>query len=167
MDFELTEKQKMLRTSAREFSDREIEPLAAQMESDARLPDGLLKRMAQLGLLGMVVQQQYGGGGSDILSCAVACEQLAYSGTGAWWLVGMNNSIPLCIARFGSEEIKKKALPPLCDGSAYASIQFTEDDTGSDPEALKTRATPRGDHYLLNGTKRFSTFGARHGFAVL
>ena len=157
----------MLQAMVREFSEREIEPIAVQMDQEGRLPDDLIKKMAQLGLLGMTVPKKYGGTEAGNLRCILAIEQLAYSGTGAWWLVGFNNSIPECIVHFGSEEIKQKYLRPLCEGRAYASIQFTEEDTGSDPEALITRAIPDGNSYVINGMKRFSTFGARDGYATL
>ena len=167
MDFNLTEDQLMLQTMVREFTEREIEPRATQIDREGRLPDDLIKKMAQIGLLGMTIPKQYGGTEAGNLNCVLACEQMAYSGTGAWWLMGFNNSIPECIAHFGSEELKRKYIKPLCDGTAYASIQFTEEETGSDPEAIITTAIPDGDNYVVNGMKRFSTFGARDGYAVL
>ena len=167
MDFNLTEDQLMLQTMVREFTECEIEPRATQIDREGRLPDDLIKKMAQIGLLGMTIPKQYGGTEAGNLNCVLACEQMAYSGTGAWWLMGFNNSIPECIAHFGSEELKRKYIKPLCDGTAYASIQFTEEETGSDPEAIITTAIPDGDNYVVNGMKRFSTFGARDGYAVL
>lgn len=167
MDFNLTEDQLMLQATVREFTEREIEPIATQIDREGRLPDDLIKKMAQIGLFGMAIPKQYGGTEAGNLSCVLACEQLAYSGTGAWWLMGFNNSIPECIAHFGSEEIKQKYIRPICDGTAYSSIQFTEEETGSDPEALITTAMPDGDNYVINGMKRFSTFGTRDGYAVL
>jgi alkylation response protein AidB-like acyl-CoA dehydrogenase len=167
MDFNLTEDQLMLQATVREFTEREIEPIATQIDREGRLPNDLIKKMAQIGLFGMAIPKQYGGTEAGNLSCVLACEQLAYSGTGAWWLTGFNNSIPECIVHFGSEEIKQKYIRPLCDGTAYSSIQFTEEETGSDPEALITTAVPDGDDYVINGMKRFSTFGARDGYAVL
>ncbi|MFC2002529.1 acyl-CoA dehydrogenase family protein [Chloroflexota bacterium] len=166
MDFNLTEEQLMIQRMAKEFAEREIEPIAAEIDQKARLPDDMIKKMAQVDLLGMTVPQKYGGTGAGVLSATLALEQLAYPGTGAWWIVGFNNSIPGCIAHFGSEEIKQKYLRPLCDGTAYASIQFTEPDTGSDPRMLVTTAMPDGDDYVINGVKRFSTFGARDGYAT-
>ena len=166
MDFNLTEGQLAIQRLAREFTSKKIEPIADQLDREGRLPDDLIKKCAQIGLLGMTVPQKYGGTGAGNLSCILAIEQLAYSGTGAWWLVGFNNSIPQSIAHFGSEEIKEKYLRPFCIGTAYASIQFTEEETGSDPDSLITTAKPEGDSYIINGIKRFSTFGAREGYAV-
>ncbi len=167
MDFNLTEDQLMLQKMVRDFTEKEVEPLAGQMEFEGRVPDHLINKVAELGLLGMTVPKKYGGTEAGNLSCVLACEQVAHSGTGAWWLVGFNNSIPESIAHFGSEDIKQRFLPKMCDGSTYSSIQFTEEDTGSEPEALITTAVPDGDSYIIDGMKRFSTFGARDGYAVL
>ena len=167
MNFNLTEDQLILQTTVREFTRREIEPIAAQIDREGKLPDDSIDKLAQLGLLGMTVPRRYGGSETGNVNCILAIEQLAYSGTGIWWLVAFNNSIPENIACFGSEELKDKYLKPLCDGTAYASIQFTEGETGSDPEALTTTAVPAGDYYVINGMKRLSTFGMREGCAVL
>lgn len=167
MDFNLTEEQLAIQKLAKHFSAREIEPIAGQIDREGRLPDDLIKKYAQNGFLGMTLPKKYGGSEAGNLGCALAIEQLAYSGTGAWWLVGFNNSIPESIAHFGSDEIKQKYLKLFCDGTAYASIQFTEEETGSDPSALTTTSVVEGNSYLINGMKRFSTFGARPGYAVI
>jgi len=167
MNFNLTEEQLILQKSVRDFTQNDIEPIAKQIDREGKLPDDLIRKLAKLGLLGMTIPKKYGGSEAEIISCILAIEQIAYSGTGVWWLVAFNNSIPESIAQFGSEELKKKYLKPFCDGTAYASIQFTEEDTGSDPEALKTTATPEGNCYRINGMKRLSTFGARDGYSVL
>ncbi len=166
MDFNLTREQLMIQRLAREFTKQEIEPDADRIDREEMLPDDLIKKFAEVGLLGMTVPKKYGGTEAGNLSCVLAIEQFAGSGTGVWWLVGFNNSIPDCIVHFGSEEIKEKYLSSFCDGSAYASIQFTEEDTGSDPKRLTTTSFPDGNNYKINGTKRFSTFGARDGYAV-
>ncbi|MBW1851849.1 MAG: acyl-CoA dehydrogenase family protein [Deltaproteobacteria bacterium] len=167
MEFDLSKEQLLLQQSLREFTKREIEPLAAQIDSQGTLPDGLLKKMAGINLPGMIFPPEYGGSGAGSLSCILAIEQISYSGTGAWWLAAFTNSIPECIVRFGTDDQKKKYLKPVCEGNAYPSIQFTEENTGSDPEALITTAIPDGNHYVINGMKRFSTFGSRPGYAIL
>jgi len=167
MNFNLTEEQLAIQKMARDFNLQEIEPVAVSLDKDGCLPDDLISKYAQNGLLGMTVPKKYGGNEAGNLGCILAIEQLAYSGTGAWWLVGFNNSIPESIAHFGSEDIKGKYLPSFCNGTTYASIQFTEEETGSDPSALTTTAVPENDRYLINGMKRFSTFGAREGYAVI
>ena len=167
MDFNLTEEQRLLQQTATAFTKREIEPIAEEIDQEGRIPDTLIMKMAKMGLLGITIDEHYGGAGIGHLNCILACERLAYSGTGAWWLVAFNNSIPACIAKYGSKEIKEKYLRPLCDGISYGSIQFTEEDTGSDPRALRTTAKQSGNSYIINGMKRFSTFAARDGYAVL
>ena len=84
----------MLQKTVRQFSDKEIEPVAEKLDREGRLPDDLIKKIADLGLFGMAIPRQYGGAGLDELSCIIACEHMAYSGTGAWWLLAFNNSIP-------------------------------------------------------------------------
>jgi len=167
MEFNLTKEQLLLQQSLREFTKREIEPLAEQIDKQGKLPDDLLRKMTQIRLPGMIFPPEYGGSGSSSLSCVLAIEQIGYSGTGAWWLAAFTNSIPECIIRFGTDDQKKKYLKPVCEGKVYPSIQFTEENTGSDPEELTTTAIPDGDHYVINGMKRFSTFGARPGYAIL
>jgi alkylation response protein AidB-like acyl-CoA dehydrogenase len=166
MDFNLTEGQKAIQRLARDFSNQEIEPVAEKLDKAGKLPDDLIKKLAKLDFLGMTVPHRYGGTEATNFDCILAIEQLAYSGTGAWWLVGFNTSIPGSIVKYGSEKIKSTYLKSLCDGTSYASIQFTEAETGSDASALTTTAKPDGNDYIINGMKRFSTFGARPGFSV-
>lgn len=167
MDFNFTESQRALIKMTGDFTKREIEPIATILDKAATLPDEFIKKLAELGLLGMTIPEPFGGSNMDNLSCVMALEQIAYSGTGIWWIAAFNNSIPETIYHFGNAEQHKKFLPSLCDGSAYASIQFTEDDTGSNPADIKTTARVSGKGYVINGTKRFSTFGARDGYAVI
>jgi len=108
LDINYTDEQLAIQKLARDFTRQEIEPVADRIDREGRLPDDLIKKLAKLGLLGMTVPRKYGGAAAGNLSCILAIEQIAYSGTGAWWLVGFNNSIPESINRFGSEEIKDK-----------------------------------------------------------
>ncbi len=167
MNFELTEDQLILQEMVRNFTVKTIEPFADQIDQTGKLPNSLIKEFANIGLLGMTVPRQYGGSEATNLSCILAIEQVAYSGTGAWWLLAFNNSIPQCIANFGSETIKNKFLKTFCNGDGYASIQFTEEETGSNPNSLLTRAIPDGEDYIIDGMKRFSTFGSRDGYAIV
>ena len=108
MNFSLTEDQIILQKSVREFTRHDIEPVAVQIDREGKLPDDLIQKLARLGLLGMTVSRKYGGSEAGSLSCVLAIEQIAYSGTGVWWLVAFNNSIPKSIAHFGSEKLKGK-----------------------------------------------------------
>lgn len=167
MDFNFTAEQLELQRMVRNFTKREIEPIAAQLDREGRLPDDLIKKYAQIGLLGMTVPQKYDGTGVGEFAHFLALEQLAYAGSPAWWPVAFNNNTPETICRFGTEEQKRKYVKGNLDGTKLFSVQFTEEDTGSDPAALITRAIPNGGSYVINGMKRFSTFGARDGCAVL
>ncbi len=166
MDFNLSEEQLLLQKTVREFTKQELEPAAEETDRLGRLPDDLLEKMAQVNLAGMILPPEYGGSGSSCLDCVLALEQIGYSGTGAWWLAAFTNSIPECIAQFGTKDQKKQYLPDVCKGKIYPSILFTEAETGSDPDALETSARYESGHYIINGMKRFSTFGARNGFAI-
>ena len=167
MDFVLSEKQKMLQAMIKNFTRKEVESRWKEMEDARCIPDDLLKKLADIGLLGMTVPTKYNGTNAGGFEHLLAIEQLAYSGTPAWWLVAFNNSLPETICKFGTPEQKKRFVSPMFDGTKCFSIQFTEPDTGSDARALKTTARPDGDYYVINGQKRFSTFGARNGTAIV
>ena len=167
MDFNLTEEQLMIQKTAKDFTQNEIEPVADQMDRSGKAPPGLAKKMADLGFLGMTVPKKYGGQEVGVLACALVLEQVGYSGTGAFWIIGFSNSIPEVIYYYGSEHIRGKFLPPLFSGAMQASILFTEPDTGSDPKMLVTTAIPDGSDYVINGTKRFITLGAWNGYGTL
>jgi len=167
MDFKFTEDQLMLQSMVKEFTEREIEPIAAQLDREGRLPDELIKKMAQIGLMGMTVPREYDGTETGGFAHLLAIEQLAYAGSPAWWPVAFNNSVPATICYWGTPEQKERFVKGSFDSTKLFSIQFTEAETGSDPTALITKAVPDGDHYLINGMKRFSTFGARPGNAIV
>ncbi|MEW6444013.1 MAG: acyl-CoA dehydrogenase family protein [bacterium] len=167
MDFRLNDEQILLQKTVKKFTEKEIEPIGAQIDREEKMPAELIAKMARLGLFGMPVPRKYGGSETDNLSVILACEEIAWSGTGAWWSAAFNNSIPESIYKFGSESIRERFLKPVCEGKACSSIQFTEESTGSDPRALITTALPDGDAYVINGMKRFSTFGGRDGYAML
>ncbi|MGP8078957.1 MAG: acyl-CoA dehydrogenase family protein [Dehalococcoidales bacterium] len=167
MDFTLNEKQKMLQSMVRDFTRKDVEPRWQEMEDSRRIPDDLLKKLASLGLFGMTVPLEYNGSDAGGFAHLLAIEQLAYSGTPAWWPVAFNNSLPEIICKFGTPEQKKRFVSNMFDGAKCFSVQFTEPDTGSDSRALKTTARPDGDYYIINGQKRFSTFGARNGTAIV
>ncbi len=167
MNFNLSKNQQLLQDTVKEFTYGEIEPIADQLDRDGKLPDDLIRKMAQINLLGMTLPDEYGGLEADLVENILCIEQISYSGTGAWWLAAFSCSIPECINEFGTKKQKNNYLYPVCKGLAYPSIQFTEPGTGSDPGALLTIAEPSGESFNINGSKRFSTFGARDGYAIL
>ena len=167
MDFSLTREQKMIQQAAYDFCRREIEPVAADLDRKGRVPDDLLHQLAALGFFGMTVPADVGGTGAGDFAHLLAIEQLAYAACPAWWPVAFNNSLPQTLYRFGTRAQREKYIRTGMTNGKLFSIQFTEPDTGSDPQALLTTARPEGDGFLLNGQKRFSTFGARPGYALV
>ena len=167
MDFDLSDEQKQLRKTVKAFTKKEIEPIANEMDREEKIPDHLIEKMARMGLLGMTIPQAHGGPGASELDCALAVEEVAYSGTGAWWMVAFTASIPACIVAYGTDEQKQSYLRPVCDGYMIPSIQFTEPETGSDPKAITTSIVPEKSHYVITGAKRFSTFAERKGYAIV
>jgi len=166
MDFTLSGESKMMVKAARAFTEREIEPSIPTIEKNDELPDDLLERFAKAKMLGMMIPKEYGGIGSSALNVILIAEELAKSGSAAPFIMAMNNSVAETIYYWGSEELRKRFMPSLCDGSSYATMAFTEPGTGSDPTAVTTTAVPDGDSYLLNGAKRFITMGHKKGYGI-
>jgi len=166
MDFTLSGESKMMVKAARDFGIREIEPIVAEVEQEDELPEDILPKFARARMLGMMVPREYGGLGSTALNMILIIEELAKSGSAAAFQMALSNSITETIYFWGSEDIREKFIPPLCDGTHCPAMAFTEPGTGSDPTAITTTAVPEGDHYVLNGTKRFITMGHRPGFGV-
>jgi len=156
----------MMVKSARDFAEQVIEPIVARTEEDDALPDDILQKFARARMLGMMVPKEYGGIGSSALNTILIIEELAKTGSAALYAMAMNNTVAETIYYWGSEDLRKRFIPPLCDGSSYAAMAFTEPGTGSDPKAITATAKPDGDYYVVNGTKRFITQGHRRGFGV-
>ena len=166
MDFTLSGESQMMVKAARDFAEQEIEPIMAKVEEENALPDDLLQKFAKARMLGMMVPKEYGGVESTALNVILITEELAKCASAAFWLMAMNNSVVETIYHWGSEDIRKRFIPPLCDGSSYGAMAFTEPGTGSDPTAITTTAKPDEDYYVLNGTKRFITNGHKKGYGV-
>lgn len=167
MDFKLTPEQEMIKKAAKEFADREIEPIAAQVEREKNMPPDMLKKFAKARLLGMTIPREYGGVGSSFLNWVLATEQISYPASACGGLMAMNNTVPNMIARYGTEEQKEKYIRPLCQGEVIASLAFTEPATGADPRLITTTAELDGEYYRINGTKRFITDSPFDGPAIL
>jgi butyryl-CoA dehydrogenase len=160
MDFALTQDQKMVRDMVREFATKEIEPIAAEIDESREFPTATLKKMAGLGLMGVVIPEKYGGAGMDFTTLAIICEEISRVCASHGVITAVNNS--LCaypIHHFGNEEQRKKYLPDLCSGAKFGAIGITEPNAGSDPAGMETTAVLKGDHYVLNGTKAWITNG--------
>lgn len=168
MRFELTESQRLVYQAVAEFAAQRVRPHAARWDREGRFPHEVVPQLAELGLLGLAVPEEYGGSGMDAVSAALAVERIAW-GDGALALtVASHNS--LCTAHillFGNEEQKRRYLPRLARGEVLGAWCLTEPQAGSDAAALRTRADRRGDRYVLNGTKVFVTQGSVAGVYVV
>ncbi len=158
MNFELTEEQVRIREAVQEFADAEIAPGVAERERKEEFPAEILKKLAGMGILGMMVPEQYGGAGADALSYILAVEELARVCASTAVIVSVNNSVACYpIWKFGSEEQKKTILRDLASGRALGAYALTEPQSGSDAANQKTRAVRRGGHYILDGAKAWIT----------
>lgn len=168
MDFGLTNDQKMLQDQVRKFADAELAPVAPEIDKSGEFPWANLKKMAQLGLLGVVVPEKYGGSGFDFVSLAIAIEEISRACATTGVIVAVNNSLTTFpILQFSSEEQKSKYLPLLCSGEKIGAFGLTEPDAGSDVVSLESTARLEGDHYVLNGTKRFITNAGEAGIFIV
>ncbi len=168
MNFDLTNDQKMLQEEVRKYAQTELAPLAPEIDKSGEFPWANIKKMAQLGLLGVIVPEQYGGSGFDFVSLAIAIEEISRACASTGVIVAVNNSLTTYpIVQFGSEEQKKKYLPSLCNGQKIGAFGLTEPNAGSDVAGMESTAKLDGGHYILNGTKRFITNGGEAGTFVV
>lgn len=160
MNFDLNEEQEMVRNSVREFAEQEIAPLAREYDEEEKFPKKQLDGLAELGLLGMIIPEEYGGAGFDSVSYAVALEEIAKADASVAVIVGVTNSV-CCypILSFGTEQQKQKFLVPLAKGVELGAFCLSEPQAGSDATNLKTRAVKDGDEFVINGTKSWVTNG--------
>jgi alkylation response protein AidB-like acyl-CoA dehydrogenase len=168
MNLELNEEHQLLKQAMREFAEGEIAPGAAERDEHARFPSELIPKLAEQGLLGIMVPEEYGGAGYDALSSAIILEEIARVDAAVALLVGSHNA--LCsghILLAGSEEQKRRFLPPLARGEKLGAWALTEPGSGSDAGAMRTRATLEGDHWVIRGDKQFITQGSTAGTYVI
>jgi alkylation response protein AidB-like acyl-CoA dehydrogenase len=160
MDFKLTEEQIMIRDAARDFANNEL--LAGVIERDEKqeFPHEQIKKMGELGFLGMMVDPKYGGGGMDTVSYVLAMEEISKIDASASVVMSVNNSL-VCwgLETYGTEEQKQKYLVPLATGEIIGAFCLSEPEAGSDATSQSTTAIDKGDHYLVNGTKNWITNG--------
>ena len=160
VDFELSEEQRMVQQSVREFVAGEVAPRAHEYDEQARFPHEQLRGLAELGLLGMIIPEEWGGAGFDSVAYALALEEIARADASVCVIVGVTNSV-CCypILSFGTEEQKRKYLVPLAQGETLGAFCLSEPQAGSDATNLRTRAVRDGDAYVINGTKSWVTSG--------
>lgn len=162
MDFSLSEEQSMIRQTAREFAEKELAADARERDAEERFPKQQVKKMAELGFMGIMVDPKYGGGGMDTISYCIVIEELSRVDASAGVIASVNNSLVCAgIEEFGTETQKQQVLTPLASGQKLGSFCLSEPSTGSDASALQTTAVREGDHWILNGTKNWITNGTR------
>lgn len=161
MNFELSEEQVFIRQSVRDFAEREIKPIAQQLDENQQFSLDLTRKMGEMGLFGMVVSPDYGGQGLDYISYIIAVEELARIDGSQAATVAAHNSLGVTpLYYFGTEEQKKKYIPPQCTGEALWGFGLTEPDAGSDSRATKTTAVLEDGKWRINGCKIFITNAA-------
>lgn len=160
MDFTLSEEQLMIQQAARDFAQNELLPGVIERDDAQRFPAEQVKRMGELGFLGMMVDPKYGGSGLDYLSYVVTMEELSKVDASSSVIVSVNNSL-VCwgLETYGTEEQKSKYLTRLASGDCIGAFCLSEPEAGSDATSQKTTALDKGDHYILNGTKNWITNG--------
>jgi butyryl-CoA dehydrogenase len=160
MDFDLTEDQKLVAETARDFAAREIAPKAAELDKTARWPDEIIRRMAELGLLGMAIPAEYGGAGLDAFSYALAVEEISHACASCGVIMSVNNSL-FCdpLYKFGTEEQKRTALVACASGHKLGCFGLTEPMSGSDAQTMVTVAEKTPGGWTLNGAKNWITNG--------
>ena len=158
MVFDLTEEQRMIQDMARSFAQKEVLPKAAELDETGRFPEELVRKMADLGLMGVAVPEEYGGAGMDNICYVIAMEEIARACASTSVILSVNNSLACDpILKFGSEEQKRGTLVPLASGRHLGCFGLTEPGAGSDAGSQKTTAIREGSRYIVNGTKNFIT----------
>lgn len=168
MNFEYTEEQKMIRDMVRDFAESEIRPRIHQIDFEGVFPRDLVRKMGELGMMGLIIPEEYGGGGADAIAYSMAIEELARVSSSVAITLSVNTSVccvPIFV--FGNEEQKKKYLVPCAKGEILGGFALTEPNAGSDATAQKTTAVRKGDSYIINGTKNWVTNGQESGILIV
>ena len=167
-DVFLSEDHRLLTEMARDFSRREIEPLAEKIDRDHMFPKEIVRQMGELGFLGMMVPSEWGGAGLDTLSYISVLEEISVACASTGVIMSVNNSLACApLVSFGSAEQKERFLKPLATGSKLGCYCLSEPGSGSDAAAMKTRAVKKGDKWILNGVKNFITNGREADYAIV
>ncbi len=160
MDFNLSEEHIMIQKAARDFAQQELLPGVIERDEHQKFPKEEIKRMGEMGFMGMMTSPKYGGGGMDTISYILAMEEISKIDASASVVMSVNNSL-VCwgIEKYGSEEQKQKYLPKLTSGEVLGAFCLSEPEAGSDATSQRTTAEEKSDHYILNGTKNWITNG--------
>jgi len=168
MHLKLTDEQELIQATAREFAQAEIRPIAAEIDREARFPHETVKKMGELGLMGIAVPERWGGAGADTVSYVVALEEIAKVCASHAVIMSVNNSLygdP--ILRFGSDAQRERFLTPVAGGHVHGCFALTEPQAGSDASNQATVARRDGEHYVITGRKLFITNGREASFALV
>src|SRR5689334_3781462 len=158
MDFDLTDEQRLLRDTVRDFARQEVAPVAEELDRTKSFPYEIVAKMGALGLMGIPFPQEYGGGGADTLSYALAVEELARIDSSVCITMAAHTSLgTMPIHLWGSSEQKAEWMPRLCSGERLASFGLTEPEAGSDAGNVRTTATLEDGEWVIDGAKQFIT----------
>jgi butyryl-CoA dehydrogenase len=165
---ELTEEQELIQKTAKEFSAHKIRPVAAELDREGRFPREIIAKLGELGFMGIMVPEEYGGSGFDCLTYVIALEEIAVSCASTAIIMSVNNSL-VCdpILAFASESQKRSYLPELSSGKRLGCFALSEPEAGSDPASMRTSALKKGKSYIINGTKSWITNGAEADTVIL
>jgi alkylation response protein AidB-like acyl-CoA dehydrogenase len=161
VDFELSDEQRLLRQTMRAFVDEQIRPVAPEMEASGAYPDEIVAGLAELGLFGLMIPEEYGGLAADMVSLAIVFEEISRGWMGVAGILGSHSLSCWMISRFGTDDQKSRYLPELSSGTRRTGIALTEPGAGSDLQGIQTSARRDGDYYVINGAKTWIT-NARH-----
>ncbi len=168
MQLELNEQQKMIRNMVKEFAEKEVAPIAAELDKKGEYPTKTLEKMAKLGLLGIIIPQEYGGAGLDTISYATVVEEISRKCASTGVITSVHNSLAAWpIIKYGTDPQKKKYLPILARGEKIGAFAGTEANAGSDLGAMQTTAHLKGNKYIINGSKTFITSGPKAGIIIV
>ena len=163
-----TKEHEMIHQAARDFAQNEIVPIAAEFDETGEFPMKTIKKMGEMGFMGIEVPEEYGGAGMDTLAYVLALEEISKADAAHGTIMSVNNSLyAYGILNFGTEEQKKKFLPPVASGKAIGAYSLTEPMSGSDAGTMQGRAVREGDYYIINGRKSWVTSGPVADYIVL
>jgi len=168
MDLSLTEEQRMMEDMTRNFAENELKPVARELDATGEFPVEIVKKLSELGLMGVCIPEEYGGAGMDTTSYTIAVEEIAaVCGSTSVIVAAGNSLVAYPLLTFGTEDQKKKYLMPIAQGEKIGAFGLTEPGAGSDAAALKTTATLDGDSWVINGSKRFISCATHAEIAIV
>ncbi|MCK5086218.1 MAG: acyl-CoA dehydrogenase family protein, partial [Melioribacteraceae bacterium] len=168
MNFSLTEEQLMIQQMTREFAEAEIAPSAVERDKNAEFPTEIIRKMAELGLMGMMVDPQYDGAGMDTVSYCLAMMEISKVDASVGVIMSVNNSlVNYGLEKWGSDFLKEKYLKPLARGEKLGAFALSEPEAGSDATHQQTTAVKDGDHWVINGMKNWITNGSSADYYIV